>query len=95
MKKTRTRKVVPDKEYFEVLNQFLDAIFDRMAEREDISWFDLCKEVNISVSTFYRLMHRMTERPQFYTLFKLARGAGLSFRLIERFEKRLKVKRVA
>lgn len=89
MKRKSTPLPKPERDYIQVLQDFTTMIFEHMATREDISWFDLLKQANVSTSTFYNLMHRKTLRPQFYTLYKLAKCAGLSFRLIEKQERKI------
>jgi len=62
------------------LNHILDKIF---VERFGLGWTNekLATEAGLHLNTVYRLAHRITERPQFRSVYRLARAVGRTLML--------------
>ena len=79
------QKVIPGS-YERELNRFIDDAFNEAAFK-DWSWVRLADEAGLAYTTVYKLGHYVTKRPQFLTVWKIAKAIGYEIQFRKRVKK--------
>jgi hypothetical protein len=66
--------------YLTSLNDLVDTIYAE-ATKQDMTWHELAEQANLAPWTVYRLGNRITKKPRFDTVWKLARAVKMVVQL--------------
>ena len=76
--------------YWIALHDLVDQIFEAATNEYDLTWNQLSKKADVAYVAVQGLGERITQRPQFYTVYRLAVAVGMEIEL-KKIEKKHKV----
>lgn len=76
--------------YWTALHNLVDQIFEVATNEYDLSWNQLAIKADVAYGAVQGLGERITQRPQIYTIYRLALAVGMDLEL-KKIEKKHKV----